>query len=115
MSRSQGWRCLPDADLNGPRSDSPRGWSILAGTVDGQGTEVDRDPFGLGITCADPAVPLQDRGQVAAQCRELSGRDLHQVVRQTDLLAPVGGPPVLGCLLYTSDAADEEDSVDLGG
>ena len=27
---------------------------------------------------------------------------------------PAGGPPC-GCLLYTSDAADEEDSVDLGG
>src|SRR5664280_2252171 len=25
------------------------------------------------------------------------------------------GPSVKGCLLYTSDAADEEDSVDLGG
>ena len=23
--------------------------------------------------------------------------------------------PCIGCLLYTSDAADEEDSVDLGG
>ena len=25
------------------------------------------------------------------------------------------GLGVMGCLLYTSDAADEEDSVDLGG
>src|SRR5664279_73057 len=32
--------------------------------------------------------------------------------------APAGGAPKAdpaGCLLYTSDAADEEDSVDLGG
>src|SRR5664279_6188367 len=27
----------------------------------------------------------------------------------------VRGPACKGCLLYTSDAADEEDSVDLGG
>eukprot|EP00658_Telonema_sp_P-2_P013367 TRINITY_DN1505_c0_g1_i4.p1 TRINITY_DN1505_c0_g1~~TRINITY_DN1505_c0_g1_i4.p1 ORF type:complete len:151 (-),score=39.45 TRINITY_DN1505_c0_g1_i4:99-551(-) len=29
--------------------------------------------------------------------------------------APVQTAPSVGCLLYTSDAADEEDSVDLGG
>ena len=34
------------------------------------------------------------------------------VIRSTDIASKA---MVIGCLLYTSDAADEEDSVDLGG
>ena len=30
-------------------------------------------------------------------------------------IATTNGRQIIGCLLYTSDAADEEDSVDLGG
>ena len=32
-----------------------------------------------------------------------------------DVMRPTKLPSVLGCLLYTSDAADERSSVDLGG
>ena len=64
--------------------------------VDRQGAEVDRDPFCSGIAGSDPSIAFQDLGQVRAQRRKLSGRDLHQVVRETDRLSPVNGPPVLG-------------------
>ena len=40
------------------------------------------------------------------------------VLPQLCHLVHLGGPamlPIYFCLLYTSDAADEEDSVDLGG
>src|SRR5664280_3780086 len=43
-----------------------------------------------------------------------AGADRIRAVGRTALLHRPGGP-VLRCLLYTSDAADEEDSVDLGG
>src|SRR5674536_405538 len=34
----------------------------------------------------------------------------------SETVFPVPNPPgIMACLLYTSDAADEEDSVDLGG
>src|SRR5664279_2782101 len=44
-----------------------------------------------------------------------SGTDFNAVppCRVLDTRLPAG--PLGGCLLYTSDAADEEDSVDLGG
>src|SRR5674536_32619 len=47
-----------------------------------------------------------------------AARRLHRNVLAAALankLARIGEPPLLTCLLYTSDAADEEDSVDLGG
>eukprot|EP00658_Telonema_sp_P-2_P036580 TRINITY_DN2642_c0_g1_i4.p1 TRINITY_DN2642_c0_g1~~TRINITY_DN2642_c0_g1_i4.p1 ORF type:complete len:125 (-),score=17.46 TRINITY_DN2642_c0_g1_i4:15-389(-) len=51
------------------------------------------------------------------QCHQLIC-SLHPLDRPQEL--PTQRPPLLmpqlgGCLLYTSDAADEEDSVDLGG
>src|SRR5674536_401507 len=54
--------------------------------------------------------PLRDRGQARRRSgdadpgRRLSQRDARGVKELVD-----------ECLLYTSDAADEEDSVDLGG
>ena len=46
-----------------------------------------------------------DRERVLAVCTELGGATAHSAILAR----------ALGCLLYTSDAADERSSVDLGG
>src|SRR5678816_66994 len=48
---------------------------------------------------------------IGQQIRE-EGPQAHMVKRGTPTM---GGVLIVGCLLYTSDAADERSSVDLGG
>src|SRR5665648_139797 len=61
-------------------------------------------------------------GRLYAYASEAEGRGLKVIIAGAGGAAHLPGMtasltllPVLGCLLYTSDAADEEDSVDLGG
>src|SRR5664279_2725075 len=58
------------------------------------------------------ATPLQLFATAIAQgALDRLGREL----RRQSVIAANGATLFLNCLLYTSDAADEEDSVDLGG
>ena len=63
--------------------------------------------MGSEMCIRDRAQPFSHLTQVALQRRHLIAHALQ----------PVGDPPDLrlACLLYTSDAADERSSVDLGG
>eukprot|EP00658_Telonema_sp_P-2_P071984 TRINITY_DN61180_c0_g1_i1.p1 TRINITY_DN61180_c0_g1~~TRINITY_DN61180_c0_g1_i1.p1 ORF type:complete len:174 (-),score=35.23 TRINITY_DN61180_c0_g1_i1:32-553(-) len=74
----------------------------------------------LGFTCQVSPCPsgLRCRG-LATTFETMPGMGAGSSLSY--LYAPCGpgqvcaGPDMWGCLLYTSDAADEEDSVDLGG
>eukprot|EP00658_Telonema_sp_P-2_P017887 TRINITY_DN16986_c0_g1_i1.p1 TRINITY_DN16986_c0_g1~~TRINITY_DN16986_c0_g1_i1.p1 ORF type:complete len:233 (-),score=70.08 TRINITY_DN16986_c0_g1_i1:75-773(-) len=85
-----------------------------------------------GCMMADPAISflisvligvsvwplLRDTGAVLVQSSPISERVADQLLERVSLLEGVLGvrdPHFWTCLLYTSDAADEEDSVDLGG
>ena len=54
-----------------------------------------------------------NRGRPIGYARE--GADEQSLALQLAALQKAGCAQVFTCLLYTSDAADEEDSVDLGG
>src|SRR5674536_382523 len=47
-------------------------------------------------------------------CPSAASARMRAAIAAVSLVGPFG-PHLAGCLLYTSDAADEEDSVDLGG
>ena len=68
--------------------------------------------LGMGL---DPGDHLHDLGDA----RLVVGAQKRRAVREDHVLAlvlqDVGELPDTDCLLYTSDAADEEDSVGLGG
>src|SRR5674536_312074 len=57
-----------------------------------------------GISIVSRATGIS-RDTISKGCKELEIR----------MSGEIGTPVPEGCLLYTSDAADEEDSVDLGG
>ena len=70
-----------------------------------------------GRHCDNPRVSWDDRdGGDGGQTDPLFQRDplLDGSWAQADLDGPAE-PPLTPCLLYTSDAADERSSVDLGG
>ena len=53
-------------------------------------------------------------------CHGVMGHVITDIISKDDAIEIVAGVDMntetyAGCLLYTSDAADEEDSVDLGG
>ena len=62
---------------------------------------------GGSLRCTTP--PWHTAGAVSVRV-SLNGQQFHELVPPTS-----DGTPPGDCLLYTSDAADEEDSVDLGG
>ena len=66
---------------------------------------------GRGIVINEPSVIAVNKrtGEVLA-----TGQEAWSMIGRTPGYI-VAVRPLRGCLLYTSDAADEEDSVDLGG
>eukprot|EP00658_Telonema_sp_P-2_P034379 TRINITY_DN25100_c0_g1_i1.p1 TRINITY_DN25100_c0_g1~~TRINITY_DN25100_c0_g1_i1.p1 ORF type:complete len:113 (-),score=12.02 TRINITY_DN25100_c0_g1_i1:46-384(-) len=89
-------------------------------------------PALLGVLCVPSPVPMPLPAKLAFRSRRLRTQLshhhsatvalLHQALRSRPQLLhrhaalPAGFPGSRrSCLLYTSDAADEEDSVDLGG
>ena len=68
-------------------------------------------PPAAPIALGEPVVTLE--GVSLRRGRATAVNDVTLTVRAGERLAVVGGSG--SCLLYTSDAADEEDSVDLGG
>src|SRR5664279_6107123 len=95
-----------------------RVWSVVTlgpprrSTVPLSGQDVDQLPGAAGRECHRLAIARQRvrAGQGTAHDR---GR-VHLKLGRDGLLDQCL-VDVVGCLLYTSDAADEEDSVDLGG
>ena len=71
-------------------------------------------PFWWARRCKKETGPPADINRVN-QALGLTGRiDREQWIEQAQILA-MGGETYYSCLLYTSDAADERSSVDLGG
>src|SRR5664279_6452724 len=72
--------------------------------------------------CPDPTQldafqPRQTSKLFAADGRFIAelGLERRTLIKLADIPKPVQQAFIITCLLYTSDAADEEDSVDLGG
>src|SRR5665648_580413 len=89
---------------------------LYSGAVNTQGTILSLMPAMLSVlSSAGPAVreaAARERDHLVGGLREGLG-GLHQ--RRMRVVLVPGVAVLCVCLLYTSDAADEEDSVDLGG
>src|SRR5678809_667209 len=71
-----------------------------------------------GVLLVDFANVLRDRGKPLVEATVEAGRTRLRPILMTTIATIVGLLPMalgIGCLLYTSDAADERSSVDLGG
>src|SRR5664279_4286151 len=73
------------------------------------GTRADFGPTG------GPIVTLQFTNHGSNQFQKITRQEAQRGQTKFDLAGKQGDPTTYACLLYTSDAADEEDSVDLGG
>src|SRR5664280_3867531 len=81
-------------------------------------------PLARGVADCELVTWIQHRPDVASSTVNWLARTVYAELWPEDVVGtttalpeppPLGALGDEGCLLYTSDAADEEDSVDLGG
>src|SRR5664279_5764115 len=98
-------------------------WATVAATYPCERGEQRSRTGGRGVRVGPPRAPAAPRVAAASAraCAESVARDTPSALAIWAGLSPRARRAVAAtslsasCLLYTSDAADEEDSVDLGG